>query len=53
MENYKCLSSGRAKDAFRTFTKLVLADRLLEMRFGPCIQLYEQLEAVDFNRRLN
>jgi hypothetical protein len=39
MKRYIFFSSGRARDVFHTFAKLVLADRLLEMRFGKRIEL--------------
>ena len=50
---YRFLKVGKINDISRTFAKLVIADRLLEAKFGKRIELVSQLEPNDFNGRLN
>jgi hypothetical protein len=42
--NYIFIGKGKAKDVLRTFAKLVVADRLLEAKFGKWIEPIKNIE---------
>lgn len=51
--NYRFILRGKAAQVFRTFAKLVVADRLLENKYGERIELSKQITVDDFKERLN